>query len=116
MLHSSTPERLAAASIDLTEASAQRLVALLERTQQRAPFQRIRNSQLVSALIGTVGLALFIVGVENAAGDIPVLSNAYGSIGVGLSLLVITGLALRTLAGHGALAQRAADDPPIGAL
>jgi hypothetical protein len=106
MLDPSTPKRLAAASIDLTEETAQRLVSVLEHAQNRTPLARIRNSQIVSALVGTVGLALFIVGVENAASDLPVLSNAYASILGGLSLLAITGLALRTLAGHGMPADR----------
>jgi len=106
MLDPSTPKRLANASIDLTEETAQRLVAVLEHAQRRTPLARIRNSQIASALAGTIGLALFIVGVENAASDIPVLSNAYASILAGLALLAMTGLALRTLAGHGMAGDR----------
>ena len=106
MLDPSTPKRLANASIGLTEETAQRLVSVLEHAQRRTPLARIRNSQIASALVGTIGLALFIVGVENAARDIPVLSNAYASILAGLSLLAMTGLALRTLAGHGMAADR----------
>jgi hypothetical protein len=40
------------------------------------------------------------VGVERAAQDLPIVDNAYGSIGVGLLLLVATGLLLRKLAGN----------------
>lgn len=29
--------------------------------------RRIRSNQIASAVLGTIGLALFIVGVENAA-------------------------------------------------
>ena len=114
----STPERLAAASINLTEETAQRLLDVFERAQRRTPLARLRNSQIVSALVGTIGLALFIVGVENAAGDVPVLSNPYGSIGVGLSLLTMTGLALRALAGHAPVAGMSLreEDPNEGAL
>jgi hypothetical protein len=32
---------------------------------------------VLSAVLGAIGLALFIVGVERAAEDIPVVSNAY---------------------------------------
>jgi uncharacterized protein (DUF952 family) len=80
----------------LTEETAQRLVRFLE---DAAPVRRLRASQLASGLLGAVGFALFVVGVEQAAQDIPVISNAYGSILVGLVLLVATGLLLRKLAG-----------------
>jgi hypothetical protein len=59
--------------------------------------------------LGTIGLALFIVGVEDAASDIPVLSNAYGSICVGLILLATTGLLLQLLGGHAVLMRH-----PVG--
>jgi hypothetical protein len=78
----------------LTEETAQKLLNLVE---QSAPLRRLRASQVVSAVIGSVGLALFLVGVERAAADIPIISNAYGSIGVGLVLLIATGLLLRKL-------------------
>jgi hypothetical protein len=94
------PERPADAPRQITEETAHRLLSMMERTHVTEPVQRIRNSQIASALLGTIGLALFIVGVENAASDIPVISNAYGSIGVGLSLLAITGVLLQALRGH----------------
>jgi hypothetical protein len=97
-----TPEWLVDVSRQLGEETAQRLFAMLERARGTQPVSRIRNSQLASALIGTIGLALFIVGVENAASDIPVLSNAYGSIFVGLAILAITGLLLQVLGRHAA--------------
>ena len=84
-------------AIDLTEETAQRLVGLLERSQ---PVRLIRGSTIVSAILGTMGFALFVVGIEKAAEDIPVISNAYGSIGVGLGLLAVTGLLLRRLVGR----------------
>jgi uncharacterized protein (DUF952 family) len=80
----------------LTEETAQRLVRFLE---DAAPVRRLRASQLASGILGAVGFALFVVGVERAAEDLPVVSNAYGSILVGLVLLVATGLLLRKLAG-----------------
>ncbi len=81
---------------ELTEETAQKLLRAIERSQ---PIQRLRASQLLTAVLGTVGLALFLVGVEKAAGDIPVISNAYGSIAVGVILLAATGLLLRRLTG-----------------
>ena len=80
----------------MTEATAQRLVELFERSP---PVRRLRASQVASALLGTAGFALFIVGVERAAEDLPIVSNAYGSIVAGLLLLGLTGLLLRRLGG-----------------
>jgi hypothetical protein len=80
----------------LTEETAQKLIGFLENT---APVRRLRGSHVASAMLGAVGFALFVVGVEQAAAGLPVVSDPYGSIGVGLALLVATGLFLRKLAG-----------------
>ena len=80
----------------LTEETAQKLMGFLERSE---PVRRLRGSQIASAVLGSIGFALFIVGVERVAADIPVISNAYGSMAVGVILLVATGLLLRKLAG-----------------
>jgi hypothetical protein len=87
------PEPLGRAT-QITEESAQRLIKLLENSQ---PVRLLRASQLLSGLLGAVGLALFVVGVERAAEDLPVVSNAYGSIAVGLVFLAATGLLLKRL-------------------
>ena len=79
----------------LTEETAQRLIRLVEGS---APIRRLRASQLASGFLGAVGFALFVVGVENAARHIPIVSNAYGSIAVGIFLLALTGLLLKQLA------------------
>ena len=81
----------------MSEESAQKLLGMLEQSE---PVKRLRASQIVSGLLGAVGFALFVVGVERAAEDLPVVSNPYGSIGVGLVLLLATGLLLRKLAGR----------------
>jgi hypothetical protein len=83
----------------LTEETARMLIDALDKTGALAPVRRIRSSQVAMAFLGSVGLALFIVGVENAAADIPVVSNAYGSILVGLTLLAFTGALLTRLTG-----------------
>jgi uncharacterized protein (DUF952 family) len=80
----------------MTEETAQKLLRFIEGTD---PVRRLRASQLASGGLGAVGFALFVVGVEQAAQDFPVISNPYGSIGIGLLLLLATGLLLRKLAG-----------------
>jgi len=81
----------------MTEETAQKLLRFVENTE---PVRRLRASQIASGLLGAVGFALFVVGVERAAQDLPIVENAYGSIAVGILLLVATGLLLRKLAGH----------------
>jgi len=108
-----SPEQLAAISRQVTEETAQRLLHVLERAGSTTPVRRIRSSQLASALLGTIGLALFIVGVENAASGIPVLSNAYGSICVGLVLLATTGLLLQLLGGHAVSVRHPVSSPDL---
>jgi hypothetical protein len=66
----------------------------MERSQ---PVRLLRASHVASGVCGAIGFALFVVGVERAAEDIPVISNPYGSIAVGFVLLCATGLLLRKL-------------------
>ena len=91
-----TPVNPVVQATQMTEETAQKLLRFIEETD---PVRRLRASQLASGGLGAIGFALFIVGVEQAAQDFPVLSNPYGSIAVGLLLLVVTGLLLRKLAG-----------------
>lgn len=84
----------------MTEDTARKLIDVMERTGERLPLEHIRRNEAASAVLGTVGIALFIVGVENAASDIPVISNAWGSMLVGLILLAVTGALLTRLNGH----------------
>ena len=81
----------------LSEETARRLIDTLDRTGAWTPVRRIRSSQIATAVLGSVGAALLFVGVENAAQDIPVVSNAWGSIFVGLILLALTGTLLARL-------------------
>ena len=78
----------------VTEATAQKLLSFVESS---APVKRLRASQLGSAILGSTGLALFLVGIEQVAQDLPLVDNGYGSVGVGLVLLVVSGLLLRKL-------------------
>jgi hypothetical protein len=97
---SAEPRRRELASVDgirtVSEETAQKLIRTIEGSD---PVRRIRGSQLATALLGAVGFALFVVGVERAAGDIPIIENEWGSIVVGLVLLAITGALLRRLGG-----------------
>jgi uncharacterized protein (DUF952 family) len=80
----------------MTEETAQKL---LKRLEEVGPVRRLRASQLATGVLGAIGFALFVVGVEQAAQDFPLISNPYGSIAVGIGLLLATGLLLRKLAG-----------------
>ena len=84
----------------LTDETARRLIDALDRTGAMGGLRRIRSNQIASAILGSVGFALFIVGVENAASDIPFLSNAYGSVFAGVVLLAATGALLARLGGR----------------
>jgi hypothetical protein len=85
--------------LELTEQTARRLIETLDRTTQTGPVRHIRGNQIASAFLGAIGLALFVVGVERAAEDIPFISNPYGSIFIGIVLLVTTGALLTRLGG-----------------
>jgi hypothetical protein len=94
--------RLLDETTELTEQTARRLIDALDRTGATRPVRLIRGHQVVSAFLGAIGLALFVVGIERAAADIPFVSNAYGSIFVGLLLLITTGALLTRLGGRDA--------------
>ncbi len=105
MSESETPEtrqaqrdrlRLAQAQ-QLTEETAQKLLSFIERSE---PVRRLRASQVASAVTGTLGFVLFILGVEGVVKDLPIVSNAYGSLAAGFVLLLATGLLLQKLTGR----------------
>ena len=81
----------------LTEETAHRLIDALDRTGALSPVRRVRSSQIATAFLGSVGAALLFVGVENAAQDLPFVSNAWGSIFAGIVLLAMTGTLLARL-------------------
>ena len=80
----------------LTEDTAQRLIHAFEQSQ---PVRRIRGSEVATAMLGAVGFALFFVGVERAAEDLPLISNPYGSIIAGIAVLSVAGVLIRRLSG-----------------
>jgi hypothetical protein len=77
---------------DLTEETAQKLIGAIEGSH---PVRAIRGSQVATAVAGTVGFALFLVGIENAAADIPIIENGWGAMLVGLILLAVAGVLIR---------------------
>jgi hypothetical protein len=77
---------------DLTEETAQRLASAFERSY---PIRRLRGSQVATAIVGTLGLALFLVGLENAVADIPLIENGWASMLVGLVFLAAAGVLIR---------------------
>jgi hypothetical protein len=80
--------------VGVTEDTAQKLIHAIEHSR---PVRHLRGSQIATAILGAVGFALFVVGVERAASDIPIVENQWGSIAVGLVLLAATGLLVRKL-------------------
>jgi hypothetical protein len=91
--------------IVMTEETARKLIERLDRSVERSPLRSLRSSQVLSAFVGAAGFALFVVGVERAAEDIPVVSNAYGSIAVGALLLLVGGALLTRLGGRFRIAR-----------
>jgi hypothetical protein len=77
---------------DLTEDTAQKLIGAIEGSH---PVRVIRGSQIATAVVGTVGFALFLVGIENAVADIPVLENGWAAMAVGILLLAAAGVLIR---------------------
>jgi hypothetical protein len=77
---------------NLSEDTAQKLMRALEGSH---PVRAIRGNQVATAVIGTVGFALFLVGIENAVRDIPIIDNGWSQIVVGLILLAAAGVLLR---------------------
>jgi hypothetical protein len=78
----------------LTEDTAKRLIGVLENS---APIKRIRASQILSALLATLGLALVFTGIEIVVQNTTYLDNGWGAIIFGLGLLFASGLLLQKL-------------------
>ena len=77
---------------DLTEDTAQRLVRAIEGSR---PLRTLRGSQVATGIVGSLGLALFLVGLENAVADVPIVENGWTSMLVGLVFLAAAGVLIR---------------------
>lgn len=69
---------------------AEKVVELLGK---HPPIRRIRNSQLLSAVVGAIGFGLFIDGI----GKLFVDFSGWTSLILGFVLMVVTGLLIKNL-------------------
>jgi len=90
----SNPLRHVEIAQQVTEETARRLISMLESS---APIKRIRASQVFSALLATIGLALVFSGFEIVIQNTSYLDNGWGAILLGLGLLFASGLLLQKL-------------------
>jgi hypothetical protein len=88
------PMRHVGTAQQLTEDTARRLISAIEGS---APVKRIRASQIISALLATVGLALVLTGIEIMVQNTSYLDNGWGAVLLGLALLFTSGLLLQKL-------------------
>ena len=66
---------------------------ILDLTGKTKTVRRIRNSQILTAVFGTVGFAMFISGVDKLLTHIPPLT----SLIVGIVLMVVAGVFIQKL-------------------
>lgn len=92
----------------VTEGTAKKLVNLLSKTPldeaavksfeiAKKPVGRIRSSQILTALFGSVGLILFSLGIENFITNTLHVTSPAVEIILGLILLSVSGLLLKKL-------------------
>ena len=74
----------------LADETAVKVVKLLGKSP---PVRRIRNSQLLSLLLGAAGFSLFTTGLGKLFVDL----NGWASAVIGLVLMAITGALLKNL-------------------
>ena len=91
----------------VSEDTARRLVDLLAKAPintatksielAKKPVLQIRNNQILVGILGTSGLVIFALGIENLITNIPGLSTPLVEITLGLILLSVSGLLLKKL-------------------
>lgn len=91
----------------ISQETADKLVSLLAHTPQehaarsleiaKKPMVHIQNSQIAAGVLGTTGLIIFALGIENLISSIPELQSPFIEIALGLFLLTISGLFLKKL-------------------
>lgn len=85
---------------EVSETTTKQLVDVLSKTPiefAKKPVYTIRNNQIIAGLAGTAGLIIFALGLENWISSIRELSSPFILIGLGLVLLIISGLFLKKL-------------------
>ncbi len=75
---------------ELIDKIANRVVNLVGNN---LPIKRVRKSQLLSALVGAVGFALFVSGIEDMFSSFP----DWALVSMGFILMTLTGLLLQNL-------------------
>lgn len=75
---------------ELIDKIANRIVVLVGNN---LTIKRVRKSQLLSALVGAVGFALFVSGIEDMFASFP----DWALVSMGLILMTLTGLLLQNL-------------------
>lgn len=66
---------------------------IVDKIGKPRPVRIIRNSQLISAILGATGLALFLVGVEKVFAPL----TGWASIVFGVILMAVSGVLLTKL-------------------
>lgn len=66
---------------------------IVDKIGKPKPVRIIRNSQLISAVLGATGLALFLVGVEKVFAPL----TGWASIVFGVILMAVSGVLLTKL-------------------
>ena len=74
----------------LADKTAEKVVELLGKS---SPVRKIRNSQLLSLILGAAGFSLFTIGVGKLFSDL----SGLASLGIGLVMMAITGALLKNL-------------------
>lgn len=89
---------------NLTPETAEKLISMLSGKTQVNPLEiakkpviHIQNSQIIAGILGTTGLVIFALGIENMINNIPQLGSPLIEIVLGLVLLSISGLFLKKL-------------------
>ena len=88
------PLRRVEAAQQVTEETARRLIGALESS---APIRHIRGSQIVSALLATLCLALVLTVIEIIVKITSYLDKGWVAVLLGLGLLFVSGLLLQKL-------------------
>ena len=74
----------------LADKTAEKVVDLLGKS---LPVRKIRNSQLLSLILGAAGFSLFTIGVGKLFSDF----SGLALLGIGLVMMAITGALLKNL-------------------
>lgn len=84
-----------------TDPIATKVVGKFKETSEKARYHafRIKNSQIVIAIMGGIGGVFFVFGTERLVERIPIISEPIIEITVGILLLSASGLLIKKLGG-----------------